>query len=118
MIDDEFLIRWSIREAMTLAGHAVAEAGSGREALEVLSSSPAPNVILLDFRLPDSNDLGLLETIRRRVPSSAVIMMTAYGTPEIEEGARRLGAFRVLGKPVELVTLVPLVREAYAARPH
>jgi DNA-binding NtrC family response regulator len=118
VVDDEFLIRWAMRETLTLAGHTVAEAGSAREALAALASGPAPDVVLLDFRLPDSNDLRLLETIRETAPASAVIMMTAYGTPEVEEGAMRLGAFRVLGKPVELKSLAPLVREAYAARPH
>jgi two-component system NtrC family response regulator len=115
VVDDEFLIRWAIKEALSMAGHTVAEASSREEALELLSSGPAPHVVLLDLRLPDSSDLGLLETIRRTTPTSAVIMMTAYGSPEIAADAMRLGAFRVLGKPVELGSLAPLVRQAYAA---
>ena len=68
--------------------------------------------MLLDFRLPDSNDLCLLETIRAMSPGSAVIMMTAFGTPEMVEGALRLGAYRVVPKPFDLQDMVSLVAEA------
>ena len=75
-----------------------------------------PDVILLDYRLPDSDDLRLLETIRRVAPKSPVIMMTAYGTPAMQAGALNLGAYRVVSKPVELRDLAPLVQQAYESR--
>lgn len=117
VVDDESLIRWSIAETLAHAGWQVSEAGSGKEALRRLAVAPSPDVILLDFRLPDSNDLTLLETIRRIAPSAAVIMMTAYGTPAMQAGARELGAYCVLSKPMEMRDLVPLVQDAYGARP-
>jgi DNA-binding NtrC family response regulator len=112
IVDDEMLIRWSMGEILTHAGYEVSEAGSAKEALELIESAPPLDVILLDYRLPDSNDLRLLETIRHRAPGTSVIMMTAYGTNEVIDGAARLGAYRVLGKPVELRELVPLVEQA------
>jgi DNA-binding NtrC family response regulator len=117
IVDDEMLIRWSMGEILTHAGYEVSEAGSAKETLQLIESAPAPDVILLDYRLPDSNDLRLLETIRRRAPESSVIMMTAYGTSEVVSGAGRLGAYRVLSKPVELRELVPLVEEACRSHP-
>src|SRR6266540_887891 len=117
VVDDEPLIRWSMAETLAHAGCEVTEAGDAKEALQRLSAGPAPDVILLDYRLPDSNDLKLLETIRRVVPNSAVIMMTAYGTNEVVNGATKLGAYRVLSKPVEMRDLVPLVEQAYQSRP-
>ena len=117
IVDDEPLIRWSAAETLTLAGHDVGEAGDARTALTRLSEGPVPDVILLDFRLPDSNDLSLLETIRRDYPSSAVVMMTAFGSPEVVAGAMKLGAYRVLGKPVDMHELNDLVLQAYEARP-
>ena len=45
------------------------------------------DVVLLDYRLPDSNDLRFLEEVRRRLPRSAVVLMTAYGTSDTVQGA-------------------------------
>jgi two-component system NtrC family response regulator len=116
IVDDESLIRWSMAETLLHAGCEVSEAGNAKETLRRLSAGPAPDVILLDFRLPDSNDLTLLETIRRVLPQSGVVMMTAYGTPAMQAGALELGAHRVVSKPVEMGDLLPLVQEAYATR--
>ena len=117
IVDDEWLIRWSIAETLTHAGWDVSEAGNATETLQRLATDPTPDVILLDYRLPDSSDLKLLETIRRTVPSSAVVMMTAYGTPAMQAGALELGAHRVVSKPIEVRDLVALVQQAYESRP-
>ena len=117
IVDDEPLIRWSMAETLSSDGYLVSEAGSADEALRELVSAPVPDIILLDFRLPDSNDLKLLETIRRLAPGTAVVMMTAYGAPDVVAGAIQPGAYRVVNKPVDLGDLPALVREAYAARP-
>ena len=116
IVDDESLIRWSIAETLAHAGYEVTEASDAREAVQRVFRAPAPDVILLDYRLPDSNDLKLLERIRGALPNSPVIMMTAYGTSEMVEGAIRLGAYKVLSKPVELSDLIPLVERAYQTR--
>ena len=57
---------------------------------------------MLDYRLPDSNDLTLLATVRRLSPESAVVLMTAFGTPEIAKAALDLGVYQVLHKPFEM----------------
>jgi DNA-binding NtrC family response regulator len=113
IVDDESLILWSITETLSGVGWEVAEARNAKEALQHLSAASAPDVILLDYRLPDSSDLRLLETIRRVAPKSPVIMMTAYGTREMQDGALALGAHRVLSKPIDIKDLIPLVEEAY-----
>jgi DNA-binding NtrC family response regulator len=110
VIDDESLIRWSIVETLVAAGHEVTEAGDATSALTALEKMPDPDVVLLDFRLPDSNDLGLLAEIRRLAPASAVVMMTAFGTPEITAGALQLGACKVLSKPFSMRDLEDVVR--------
>ena len=116
IVDDEPLIRWSMAETLAHAGHAAMEASNAKETLQRLSADPIPDVILLDYRLPDSNDLKLLETIRQVAPNSSVIMMTAYGTPAVQAGALELGAFRVVSKPLEMRDLAPLVQQAYESR--
>ena len=120
LVEDESLIRWSISTTLANAGHIVVEAGSARGAVETLQTQPSQpiDVVLLDFRLPDSSDLGLLAAIRRIRPDSAVVLMTAYGAPEVKEGALNMGAFRVLDKPFDMNILAPLLQEAHAAQLH
>jgi DNA-binding NtrC family response regulator len=119
VVEDEMLIRWSIAETLTQKGHTVVEASNAEAAVRMLTDHPqAPiDVVLLDFRLPDSSDLRLLERIRKMRPRSAVVMMTAFGAPEITSGALERGAYRVVGKPFDMHTLESLVLEANSARP-
>jgi DNA-binding NtrC family response regulator len=65
--------------------------------------------------LPDSNDLSLFTAIKRELPEAPIILMTAYGSPEITAGALSLGAYRVVSKPFEVQDLVSLVQEARAS---
>jgi DNA-binding NtrC family response regulator len=113
LVEDELLIRWSIAETLAQAGHTVLEADKGATAILALKDrTAAVDAIVLDYRLPDSNDLTLLSTLRRLSPGSAVILMTAFGTPEIIRGARDLGVFRVLDKPFDMHDLEPLLQQA------
>jgi len=117
VVDDELLIRWSLGEALTAAGYAVVEGRDAAEARQALRDQDhKPDLVVLDYRLPDSNDLGLLTTIRNEAPTVPVILMTAYGTAEVVKGALDLGAYRVVSKPFEVQDMASLVTEALAAR--
>jgi two-component system, NtrC family, response regulator AtoC len=117
VVDDEPLMRWSVTETLTDYGYEVVETGDGRGArMAVRNASHEFDVVLLDFRLPDSTDLSLLASIRRMSPHAQVILMTAFGTPEVVRGALDLGAFRVVSKPFEMDAVAELVAQAYAAR--
>ena len=116
VVEDESLIRWSIVETLACMGHTVVEADDAESAIRMLGGLPEPaDVVLLDYRLPDSNDLTLLATIRRLAPSSAVVMMTAHGTPDLTRGALDLGAYRVVDKPFDMHELEPILVDACAA---
>jgi DNA-binding NtrC family response regulator len=117
VVEDETLIRWSIAETLAQKGHRVVEASDARGAVQALSSEPEQiDVVLLDCRLPDSDDLGLLKNVRRLSPESAVVMMTAFGTPEVTKDALDLGAYRVLNKPFDIHGIEPLLQEAHDSR--
>lgn len=116
IVDDEPLIRWSLAETLAEAGHVTIEAGDGETAIRAAVAHPV-DVILLDYRLPDSTDLTLLSTLRRLAPNSAIVIMTAHGTPDVVTEALRLGAHRVLAKPFEMHDLAALVGHANSCRP-
>lgn len=116
VVDDEPLIRWSLAETLSELGCEVIEAGDRKTALARLADGAAEvDVVLLDLRLPDSHDLGLLADVRRVVPRARVILMTAFGAPDVLRRAEELGAFRVIGKPFEIQDLVGLIRQAHDA---
>lgn len=113
VVDDEPLVRWSIAETLRAHGFEILEAADARTALlTILEAASEPDVVLLDLKLPDSDDLGLLASIRRIAPRVPVILMTAFGTPELLDDARRLGVFTVLDKPFELEELDLLIERA------
>ena len=118
IVDDEPLIRWSLAETLTDRGYGVLEAGDGRGAVEALSDAPDPvDVIMLDYRLPDSNGLQLLARIRSLSPASRVVLMTAFGTPEVFAEAMSLGAACVVNKPIEMHDVASLVARARGSAP-
>ena len=117
VVDDEPLIRWSVAETLTERGYEVVQRGDGSGARSAVQAADAFDVVLLDYRLPDSDDLSLLTSIRRELPRAQVIMMTAFGRPEVVRAALDLGAYCVIGKPFEMQTIAELVAEA-AAFPH
>jgi two-component system nitrogen regulation response regulator GlnG len=112
IVDDEPLIRWSVAESLEAAGHHTSQAGSAREALRFFEGPvDGTRVVILDLRLPDSSDLGLLRRIRSIAPDCRVLLMTAHGTPEVMDEALRAGASAVLSKPFDLAQVVRLVNE-------
>ena len=116
VVDDEPLLRWSLAEVLRRSGHTVVEAATAQDALDAIRRQPSSfDVVLLDYRLPDSSDLRLLEEVRRRVPGSAVVLMTAHGTAEMVQGALDLGAYCVLSKPFDMHGVEGLIADAYRA---
>ena len=110
VVDDEPLIRWSVRKGLTRCGHDVAEAETGAAALALIAAHPGRfTVVILDYRLPDRRDLSLLKDVRTLLPDAAVLMMTAYGDGEMRAEAARLGASAVVDKPFQVNALVSLI---------
>lgn len=109
VVDDEPLVRWSVAETLEESGYRVTGAGDALSALEALDGKA---VVLLDVRLPDSSDLGVLSMMRRLAPGTPVILMTAYGSDALRSEARDRGAYAVLDKPFDMASLAPLISKA------
>jgi len=116
VVEDDLLIRWAIVETLLDAGHTVLEAENAGTAIRTITNSVEPiDVVVLDYRLPDSEDLALLAAIKRLSPRTAVVLMTAYGTPDVAKRALDLGAFRVMYKPFDLRDLEPSILQAVSS---
>ncbi len=111
IVDDERLIRWSLKARLEQDGCIVTEAESGEKALSALESAP-PDLVLLDFKLPDTDGLTLLKKIKQADPDILVIMMTGFSTIETAVEAMKQGAYHYLNKPVNLDELALLVAKA------
>jgi DNA-binding NtrC family response regulator len=117
VVDDEPLTRWWMAEVLAARGYGVVVAGDAASALHsIATAARSPDVIFLDLRLPDSTDLAALSVIRRCAPQSAVVLMTAHGSPELFREARRRGAAEVIDKPFEIGDVGALVDRVLAAR--
>ena len=111
VVDDERLIRWTLREALVAAGYEVEEAESvttGRAAARAGHFDAA----LIDFRLPDGDGLTLMMDIREHQPELPVIIVTAYSSVEAAVPAIKAGASDYIAKPFELEALLFSVRRA------
>lgn len=115
VVDDEPLIRWSLKQGFAGRGHAVSTAGTAQEAITYLADAPPFDAIVLDYRLPDRHDLSLLEDAKRMSPGSLVVMMTAFADDGMKLAARERGALAVIDKPFQIRTIVDLVESAVVA---
>ena len=117
VVDDEPLARWCVAETLRDSGYRVTQAGDALSALAALNGNGVTaDLVLLDLRLPDSSDLGVLSMMRRLSPKTPVILMTAYGSEALSAEARKRGAYAVIDKPFDMSVLAPLVATAIDSR--
>ena len=110
IVDDEELVRWSLRERLRKDGYTVLESGTVANAMEKLT--PAVDLVLLDQRLPDGDGLTLLRQIKELSPDTLVILMTAFSTVENAVAAMKHGAYHYLNKPFNLDDVSVVVEKA------
>jgi two-component system, NtrC family, response regulator AtoC len=114
IIDDEKLVRWSLRQKCEEWGFSVLEADNGASGLR-LAQSANPDLILLDVRLPDLGGLEVLQRLKDAGNARAVIMITADPQLDDVKAAIKLGAFDFIGKPIDFDELHVTTQNALEA---
>jgi heterodisulfide reductase subunit A len=112
VVDDELVVRDSLREWLQEEGFSVDMAASGPEALDQLAKQ-AYQLMLLDIKMPEMDGVEVLQKAREILPELNVIMMTAYATVETAVEAMKIGALDYLIKPFDPESLVPMVLQIY-----
>jgi CheY-like chemotaxis protein len=112
IVDDEESVLTVLKDGLRMIeDYEVATATDGASALEMLRQTPY-DLIVTDYRMAGMDGLELLETVKAIQPSTKVILMTAYGTDEVEAEAIRLQAFQYLTKPVHINTFQKVIEAA------
>ena len=110
IVDDEALIRWSLRERLSAEGYTILEAETGQAALDSLAEGV--DLVLLDYRLPDTDGLTVLRKIKEFDPDVLVILLTAYASVETAVEAMKHGAYHFANKPFNLDEVAATVERA------
>lgn len=111
VVDDDESVRDTLVEFFETFGHTARGAATASEGRR-LAAEHAPDVVLLDLRLPDADGLVALEALRADDPDVAVIVLTGYADVRTAVNAMHRGAADLLEKPVDLETLAASVQRA------
>jgi len=114
IVDDERLVRWSLRQKCEEWGYLVVEADAGEPALR-LAQRESPDLALLDVRMPDLSGIEVLDQLKKNGDARAVIMITADPQFDDVKAALKLGAYDFVGKPIDFDELHVAIRNALEA---
>jgi DNA-binding response OmpR family regulator len=117
IVDDEETLTWSMAKSLSRDRdkYGVEIANNGKEALDVLNKMPI-DLVISDIRMPDINGLDLLVRVRRDFPKTKVIIMTAYGSSEVQKEASKRGSLHYIEKPFEINEIRKLILDLIKER--
>ena len=110
IVDDEETLTWSMAKSLSRDRdkYEVEIANNGKEALEIMAKMPF-DLVISDIRMPDINGLDLLVHVKRDYPQTKVIIMTAYGSSDVQKEASKRGSLYYIEKPFEINEIRKLI---------
>jgi DNA-binding NtrC family response regulator len=104
VVDDEEPLLLTISEGLSIYRKYfnLHTATNGVEAVKILKAFPVMDLVVTDLSMPKMDGFELLAYMNRNYPQIPVILMTAYGTPKIEEIVSSMGVYRYLEKPLDI----------------
>lgn len=110
IVDDEVNLRFAIERRLRKAGMETGSASTVRHAIDRLRSE-AYDVVLCDLRMPGGNGTQLLQWLGSYSPSTKIIVVSAFVTPEFRKTYAPTGRLRIVEKPIDLDVLVGTLEE-------
>ena len=115
IVEDDHGLRFTMTDALEVAGFAVTGAPSGTEAIRRLHGEPF-DVVVTDLRLPGKDGMEVLRAARGKTPPPSVVVMTGYGSVESAVAAMKSGAEDYLTKPFPVEALLLLLNKIFRLR--
>ena len=112
LVDDEKEFVLTLSERLETRNLKSAIAYDGEEALSI-TETDAPDVMVLDLKMPGIDGLEVLRRVKREKPATEIIILTGHGSEQEERQAMELGAFAYLEKPVNIDVLTETMKQAY-----
>jgi CheY-like chemotaxis protein len=110
IIDDEKDLCSLLGDALSEKNHDVSIANTKKEALSCLKRK-APDLVFLDLKLPDGDGLKILSQIKKIHPAAIVNIISAYGSEESKEEAKKKGAYTFIDKPFSEKEILKSIKE-------
>ncbi len=113
VVDDEVRLAFLLKQSLLSLGpeYDIQTANTGNDALSIMDREPY-DLVITDYRMEGMGGLDLMKAIRSKRPATLIILMTAYGSDEVQAEAERLHAFRYITKPFPIEEFQRIVREA------
>ena len=112
VVDDEEDFLSGLQDRLEVRDIKAEIATTGEQALQKLQED-APEVMILDLKMPGMDGLEVLRKVKKIYPSTQVIILTGHSTEEARKKAEKLGAYAYLEKPVETDALVETMNKAH-----
>jgi CheY-like chemotaxis protein len=111
-VDDDPFTRETMAKAVQVLGHQPLLAGTGEEALTVISNNN-PDLIFIDMMLPDMDGVALVDSLHHQKATHDIPILMLSAGPELDasDRAKAAGARDYLNKPIRLQTLLDVIHE-------
>ncbi len=114
IVEDEELVREAVRELLEEEGFdVVGECSDGADAVRV-AKELRPAVILMDLRMPGMDGIEATARVKEALPSTQVIMLTAYDDPALRGGAIDAGAYCFMPKGTSSQLIIQTIHDAWS----
>ncbi|MEG2173529.1 MAG: response regulator [Desulfovibrionaceae bacterium] len=113
LVDDEIQFVDTLAERLSMRGLHAQVAYNGQDALRLVSEGKAPDVMVLDLRMPGMDGFEVLRGVKKVNPHVQVIILTGHGGDTEEVTAYRMGAYSFLKKPMDIEELLSSIRMAF-----
>ena len=113
IVDDEETLTWSMSKSLSKDKDKfeVIVANSGEDALKVLETQKQIKLVITDIRMPGISGLDLLSKIRKEYSDIKVIIITAYGSPDVQREANMRGSLYYIEKPFEIKEIRKIIMD-------